>query len=205
MPWPMPSVTARLVRKMKKEPEMVDQFEETTGKGSVIWLLGDRGPESLDAEAENLLERVVSELATVPAVRDERLLGAVAEGQLFALRNLQIGKVAPEIAGRDAEGGSFKLSDFRGKVVVITFTGEWCGPCDQMYPSLRELLTHHKDVPFAVLSVSTDDDPATFLKSIKSGKMTWRSWWDGGKAGPITTRHGASGRSRRSTSLTPRE
>jgi peroxiredoxin len=41
------------------------------------------------------------------------------------MRNLVIGKPAPEIAGEDVEGKKFKLSDYRGKVVVLDFWGHW--------------------------------------------------------------------------------
>ena len=51
-----------------------------------------------------------------------------------------MGKVAPEIAGKDHEGNSFALSDSRGKVVVLTFSGNWCGPCVAMYPQERALV-----------------------------------------------------------------
>ena len=46
-------------------------------------------------------------------------------------------EVAPEIEGKDADGDAFKLSDYRGKVVVMTFSGNWCGPCRAMYPDER--------------------------------------------------------------------
>ncbi|MBL8852351.1 MAG: redoxin domain-containing protein [Planctomycetaceae bacterium] len=39
--------------------------------------------------------------------------------------NLEIGKVAPEIIGSDFDGVEFKLSDYRGKVVVLDFWGDW--------------------------------------------------------------------------------
>jgi len=39
--------------------------------------------------------------------------------------NLAIGKVAPEIEGKDVDGKKFKLSDYRGKVVVLDFWGDW--------------------------------------------------------------------------------
>jgi len=52
-------------------------------------------------------------------------LADAARGQLFEMRNLAIGKVAPEIEGEDVDGKSFKLSDYRGKVVVIDFWGDW--------------------------------------------------------------------------------
>jgi thiol-disulfide isomerase/thioredoxin len=75
-------------------------------------------------------------------------------------------------------------------VVVLTFSGNWCGPCRGMYPQERKLVAELKDKPFALVSVDTDKDIATLRKSITTGEMTWRSWWDGGTDGPITTRWG---------------
>jgi peroxiredoxin len=54
-----------------------------------------------------------------------RTIGQTAEGQLFVLKYLQIGKVAPDIEGSDLDEVAFKLSDYRGKVVVIDFWGDW--------------------------------------------------------------------------------
>jgi len=54
-----------------------------------------------------------------------RSIKAAAEGELFAAENLGIGKEAPEIEGEDTAGEAFKLSDYRGKVVVIDFWGDW--------------------------------------------------------------------------------
>jgi hypothetical protein len=48
-----------------------------------------------------------------------------ARGHLFELKNLGIGKVAPDIAGEDVDGKKFKLSDYRGKVVLLDFWGDW--------------------------------------------------------------------------------
>ncbi len=54
-----------------------------------------------------------------------QMVAAKAAGQLFEMNNLQIGDVAPDIIGVDAEGVEFKLSDYRGQVVVIDFWGFW--------------------------------------------------------------------------------
>jgi peroxiredoxin len=48
-----------------------------------------------------------------------------AQSSLFELTRLQIGMVAPDIEGADLNGVAFKLSDYRGKVVVIDFWGNW--------------------------------------------------------------------------------
>lgn len=52
-------------------------------------------------------------------------LATRAEGQLFVLENLQIGMTAPDIEANDLDGVAFKLSDYRGKVVVLDFWGDW--------------------------------------------------------------------------------
>ncbi len=51
--------------------------------------------------------------------------GDMAKGELFELENLAIGATAPEIEGNDLAGVPFKLSDYRGKVVVLDFWGNW--------------------------------------------------------------------------------
>lgn len=56
--------------------------------------------------------------------KDEGLLQQ-AKDALFEIEHLQIGCTAPEIAGVDTEGVAFKLSDYRGKVVLLDFWGFW--------------------------------------------------------------------------------
>jgi cytochrome oxidase Cu insertion factor (SCO1/SenC/PrrC family) len=48
-----------------------------------------------------------------------------AEAELFEIRHLAVGKEAPEIEGEDQDGRRFKLSDYRGKVVLIDFWSEY--------------------------------------------------------------------------------
>jgi hypothetical protein len=76
------------------------------------------------AEAESILLTVKDKYADVKASY-RGTLGERAEADLFELRNLAIGKVAPEIVGEDVDGKPLRLSDFRGKVVVLDFWGFW--------------------------------------------------------------------------------
>ena len=86
---------------------------------------GERGgtndvpAEKMSQEAEQLFERVVNDYGDVKTPAES------AGSELFELRNLAIGKVAPEIEGEDLDGQSFKLSDYRGKVVMLDFWGNW--------------------------------------------------------------------------------
>jgi peroxiredoxin len=181
---------AKMVRRVRAKPETIEEYVHERHKVATERLVKTADPEALDHQALGLLERVIAEFGDVQNWFDERPLGVIAQGELFELRNLSVGKVAPDIIGHDHEGKPFRLSDYRGKVVVLTFSGNWCGPCVGMYPQERELVAKLKDRPFALLSVNTDPDIATLKKSIASGEITWRSWWDGGTTGPITTRWG---------------
>ena len=84
--------------------------------------LRNRAPDR-QAEAERIFEEVAGQFGDVTVF--DRSLGKMAEGELFEIRNLAIGKEAPEIEGEDVTRQRFKLSDYRGKVVVLDFFGDW--------------------------------------------------------------------------------
>jgi thiol-disulfide isomerase/thioredoxin len=141
-------------------------------------------------EAERFFQRQAEMYADVPLhhLNDKQWAFAeVAEPRLFELRHLIAGKVAPEIAGEDIDGKMLKLSDFRGKIVVLNFWGTWCPPCIKMIPKERELVKRFEGQPFALLGVANDYDRERVKKAIESKGITWRSWWDGGenRSGPI--------------------
>jgi hypothetical protein len=79
------------------------------------------------ADAEKAFAVVARDYADCPRLLREKgpKLGEIARRNLFELRNLRIGRIAPDIEGDDLEGVKFKLSDYRKKVVVIDFWGDW--------------------------------------------------------------------------------
>jgi thiol-disulfide isomerase/thioredoxin len=81
------------------------------------------------------------------------------------------------------------LSDYRGRVVLLTFSGNWCSPCRALYPEERDLVERFKGRPFVLLSINTDEERDTLRASIANGEITWRCWWDG-RTGPIARRWG---------------
>ena len=74
-------------------------------------------------EVEKLYETLAKEYGDLE--RFNRSYKKIAEAALREIRLLGIGKVAPDIKGEDVDGTKFKLSDYRGKVVVIDFWGDW--------------------------------------------------------------------------------
>ena len=81
-----------------------------------------RTEEQLDEEIESLLNQCQEEFADV--ARGNSTIGQLATAKLFAAR-ISVGKPAPEITGVDLDEVDFKLSDYRGKVVMIDFWGDW--------------------------------------------------------------------------------
>lgn len=107
-------------------------------------------------------------------------LGRQAELELYECRYLRPGAVAPEIHGEDIRGKKIKLSDYRGKVVVLNFWASWCGPCMQMVPHERSLLERLKGKRFAVVGVNGDNDRSAARKAAEKNQMSWESFWSGG-------------------------
>jgi hypothetical protein len=79
--------------------------------------------EKLNNESEGLFERVIEKYSDVKSFRGS--LADDAKKQLFELRFLSRGKPAPEIEAEDLDGKQFKLSDYKGKVVLLDFWGNW--------------------------------------------------------------------------------
>lgn len=112
----------------------------------------------------------------------------------FMVSALSVGKVAPEIMGTDLDGVPFKLSDYRGTVVLLTFSGDWCGICRAQYPVERRLQERYGSghAPLVILSVDSGANRAESRAALAREGLTYRAWWDGGgatpTAGPIATK-----------------
>lgn len=103
-----------------------------------------------------------------------------ADQELAELRSLRIGMPAPDIAGSDLDGTAFRLSDYRGKVVLLVFWASWCGPCMAAVPAEKALAEKYRDRPFVLLGVNGDGDTASARKAVMKNEIPWRSFWNGG-------------------------
>ncbi len=107
---------AALEKLMKSNNAQVRLWTEFTR------LQGIQRDRSADADAKAEAGEAIQKLAkehpdSIPAL--------MANAKDFVAKRLQIGMEAPDIAGTDLDGNSFKLSDYRGKVVVVDFWGDW--------------------------------------------------------------------------------
>jgi thiol-disulfide isomerase/thioredoxin len=160
--------------------------------------LRESDPQALAADAEQVYDRAIKEFGDDIWWRDpkgvgrEETIASVARMKRNDLR-IDVGTNAPEILGRDIDNQPMKLSEFRGKVVLLCFWGSWCGPCMELVPQERSLVQHLTGKPFVLLGVNSDEDLPRAGQACQKAKITWRSWWDGIPSGSIATAWGVRG------------
>lgn len=93
--------------------------------------------------------------------------------QLDEMRTLAVGQPAPEIALPNPEGEIVKLSDLRGKYVLIDFWAAWCKPCREENPNVVRLYHQYKDQGFEVFGVSLDRTKEAWVEAIEEDGLEW--------------------------------
>lgn len=86
----------------------------------------------------------------------------------------KIGEQVQEIALKNAKGETEKLSDLRGKLVLIDFWASWCGPCRHSNKDLVKLYSKYKAKGFEIYGISIDDNAEAWKKAIASDRITWK-------------------------------
>lgn len=84
-----------------------------------------------------------------------------------------IGAIAPDLAFPDPDGNIRKLSDLRGKVVLLDFWASWCRPCRGENPHVVAMYQKYHDKGFEVFSVSLDRDKESWKRAIASDGLVW--------------------------------
>ncbi|WP_232538789.1 TlpA disulfide reductase family protein [Chitinophaga tropicalis] len=95
--------------------------------------------------------------------------------KILKVKKTQEGALAPDFTQNDVNGKPVKLSDFRGKYVLLDFWASWCGPCRRENPNVVKAYNAYKDKGFTVLGVSLDKpaDREKWLGAIEKDGLTW--------------------------------
>jgi len=113
-------------------------------------------------------------------------IAATVASSLVALSGVARAALAPASAAPDftlksAAGGNLRLSEQRGRVVLVNFWATWCGPCKVEMPHLNRLYEKYKSAGFVLLGVNVDDDPKAAVALAARLGVTFPVLFDAGK------------------------
>ena len=167
------------VRKLKESPGEAKNMEYFLGKEDAMKLKG-ADADQLAQEAEAVLQEAAAKYGDVQLFHPRvSTIGDQVPRELFELRNLTIGKTAPDIVGDDLDGKPLKLSDYRGKVVVLDFEGNGHSLGRDVYAYERSLVKRLEGKPFALVGVNSDPDEERAEKDYGRATHYLALVWDG--------------------------
>lgn len=161
LPSPLPAATRRI-------PLAIG----TVLIGAVVGFAGVYGTGGLSRNASG-------DPACRPAVDLAHKLAPLAHGEVAALTMATAPLRLPDLAFEDAEGKPKKLSDWRGRTVLVNLWATWCVPCRKEMPALEGLQTKLGGPNFEVVAVNIDtrdpDKPKNFLKDANLTRLGYFS------------------------------
>ena len=118
-----------------------------------------------------------------PAVAIAKKIAPLAHGEVAALTMATKPLKLPDLAFEDGDGKPRKLSDWRGKTVLVNLWATWCVPCRKEMPALEGLQTKLKSPNFEVVAINIDTrDPEKPKKFLEDANLTQLGYFNDQKA-----------------------
>lgn len=160
----------RLEKLQVRQKEILTQFvkENPESYVSVNSILSIAGRDPQFEEIDPLVKSLS------PALQKASALQPLLMG-MEASKKTSVGAMAMDFTQNDPDGKPVKLSDFKGKYVLLDFWASWCGPCRDENPNVVQAYNKFKDKNFTVLGVSLDrqNQRDAWLKAVKDDGLTW--------------------------------
>jgi thiol-disulfide isomerase/thioredoxin len=131
-------------------------------------------------------DKAAKALPWLGEVAKKSTYGVNIQTTLNKVRKTGIGST-PQITMADTSGTLVKLSDYKGKVVMVDFWASWCGPCRKENPNVVKAYKKYHDKGFEIIGVSLDTDKKAWLKAVNADGLTWTHISDlkGWKSAPV--------------------
>ncbi|HEY9717730.1 MAG TPA: hypothetical protein V6C69_09695 [Trichormus sp.] len=104
---------------------LIKKNEAEEVRGIACLTLAKRLEESSPAQSKTLLNQIIRKYESLKPNPDNDSLGDLARAELYKVQHLSLGCTAPPLIGSDADGNKLKLSDYRGRIVMVDFFGDW--------------------------------------------------------------------------------
>jgi peroxiredoxin len=146
----------------------IREFLDTTANSiAITYMIADFVVKEYPlAEVEHYYERLT------PRVKAS-LPGKQLKEKIDALKQINPGGIAPEIALPAPDGTTLALSSLRGKYVLIDFWASWCGPCLAEVPNVKAIYDKYHDRGFEIFGVSLDDKSDKWTAAIERHGLNW--------------------------------
>ncbi len=153
----------------KAKQEVIDFVRNNPSSYAAMYLLGGLRNDMELVEYAAVFDGFDQSLREMP-------LGKEIKEKIDVAIRTAVGGVAPVFEKKDQYGKTVRLSDYRGKYVLLDFWGSWCSPCRASHPHLRELEAKYAPKGLVVINIASEhgkDARDIWQKAVKEDGMTW--------------------------------
>ncbi len=167
--------------KLQEEQNKLYKLRDTLSNTSAIdyWFIKNNSTSIIAANTLNEYcnswgrDTLTTLFKTFPQNVKESVSGKKIKAFITFNRNIKIGDKFVDFTQKDTSNKNIKLSNFKGKIILLDFWGSWCGPCREQNPALIKIYNEFKSTGFEIFGVATEYNKKDWIKAIAADGLPW--------------------------------